>query len=197
MNIEEEKEESNTEGQKPPEETTEAELRLAQLEEAQREVDQFRNLLQRVQADSVNYKRRVEEEREELQKRANANLVIRLLPVLDDFERALQHIRNDDALSSWLAGVELVYRNLRGVMESFGVTQIEALDRAFDPMEHESISYEITEDQEEGKVVSVVREGYKLNGRMLRPAQVTVSKKKEEESSTNDGMPDTSRKETE
>ena len=67
-------------------------LLQARLEEAQREVDQFRNLLQRVQADSLNYKRRVEEEREELQRQANANLVLRLLPVLDDFDRALRHI---------------------------------------------------------------------------------------------------------
>ena len=196
MSAEEEKEESKTEGEAAPEGTTEPELMLAQMEEAQREVDQFRNLLQRVQADSVNYKRRVEEEREELQKRANANLVIRLLPVLDDFERAVQHIPNDDAFRPWLAGVELVYRNLRGILESFGVTQIEAIDKTFDPMEHESISYEITEGNEEGKVISVVREGYKLHGRVLRPAQVTVSKKKEEESS-NEGMPDSSRKETE
>ena len=196
MSAEEEREESNTEGETAPEGTTDAELRTAQLEEAQREVDQFRNLLQRVQADSVNYKRRVEEEREELQKRANANLVIRLLPVLEDFERALQHVPNDDGLRPWLAGVELVYRNLRGVLESFGVTQIEALDKAFDPMEHESISYEITEDQEEGRVMSVIREGYKLHGRVLRPAQVTVSKKKEEGSS-HEGTSDSSRKETE
>ena len=196
MSAEEEKEESKTEGEDAPEEATEAELQLAQLEEAQREVDQFRNLLQRVQADSVNYKRRVEEEREELQKRAHVNLVIRLLPVLDDFERALQHIPSDDAFRPWLAGVELVYRNLRGVFESLGVTQIEALDKTFDPLEHESISYEITEDHEEGRVMSVVRVGYKLHGRVLRPAQVTVSKKKEEES-PNEGMSDSSRKETE
>ena len=196
MSAEEEIEESKTEGEAAPEETADAELRLAQLEESQREVDQFRNLLQRVQADSVNYKRRVEEEREELQKRANANLVIRLLPVLDDFERALQHIPIDDALSPWLAGVELVYRNLRGILESFGVTQIEALDKTFDPMEHESVSYEITEDYEGGRVMSVVRVGYKLHGRVRSPAQVTVSKKKEEESS-HEGTSDSSRKETE
>jgi molecular chaperone GrpE len=196
MSAEEEKEQSKTEGVAAPEGTTEVEQRLAQLEEAQREVDQFRNLLQRVQADSVNYKRRVEEEREELHKRANANLVIRLLPVLDNFEQALQHIPPDDALRPWLAGVELVYRNLTSVLESFGVTPIEALGKTFDPMEHESVFYEVSEDHEEGKVVSIVREGYKLHGRVLRPAQVTVSKKKEEESS-HDGMSDSSWKETE
>ncbi|MCH7838707.1 MAG: nucleotide exchange factor GrpE [Planctomycetes bacterium] len=192
MSTEEEKEPGETEGETAPD----VELQQAQLEEAQREVDQFRNLLQRVQADSVNYKRRVEEEREELQKRANANLVIRLLPVLDDFERALQHIPTDDALSPWLAGVELVYHNLKGVLESFGVTQIEALDKTFDPLEHESVFYEVSEDHEEGKVMSIVREGYKLHGRVLRPAQVTVSKRKEEESS-HEEISDSSGKETE
>ena len=196
MSAEEEKEESKIEGEAAPDETSEAGLMLAQLEEAQREVDQFRNLLQRVQAESVNYKRRMEGDRDEIQKRANANLVIRLLPVLDDFERALQHIPQDDAFSPWLAGVEMVYRNLRGVMDSFGVTQIEALDKTFDPMEHESISYEITEDHEEGKVMSIVREGYKLHGKVLRPVQVTVSKKKQEES-PQEGASDSSRKETE
>ncbi len=161
----------------------EADAGQARLEEAEREVEQFRNLLQRVQADSLNYKRRVEEEREDLQKRANANLVIRLLPVLDDFERSLQHIPSDNALSSWLAGVELVGRNLRSVLESFGMTRIETLDKTFDPLEHESVSYEVSEDHEEGRVMTVIREGYKLHGWVLRPAQVTVSKRKEDESS--------------
>ena len=192
MSTEKEKELGKTEEETAPE----VELQQAQLEEAQREVDQFRNLLQRVQADSVNYKRRVEEEREELQKRANANLVIRLLPVLDDFERALQHIPRDDTLSTWLAGVELVYRNLKGVLESFGVTQIEALDKTFDPLEHESVFYEVSEDHEDGKVMSIVREGYKLHGWVLRPAQVTVSKRKGEES-PHEEISDSSGKETE
>lgn len=156
---------------------SEEDLLQARLEEAQREVDQFRNLLQRVQADSLNYKRRMEEEREELQRQANANLVLRLLPVLDDFERALRHIPRDDAISAWLAGVELVGRNLTSVLESFGVTRIEALDAQFDPAEHESVSFELSDSRDEGTVLSVIREGYKLNGRVLRPAQVTVSKK--------------------
>ena len=90
----------------------------------------------------------------------------------------------------------MVYRNLKGVLESFGVTQIEALDKTFDPLEHESVFYEVSEDYEEGKVMSIVREGYKLHGRVLRPAQVTVSKRKEEESS-HEEISDSSGKETE
>jgi len=191
MSTEEEKELGKAE----EETASNADLQQAHLEEAQRELAQFRNLLQRVQADSVNYKRRVEEEREELQKRANANLVIRLLPALDNFDRALEHIPRDDALSPWLAGVELVYRDLKGVLESFGVTQIEALDKTFNPSEHESVFYEMSEDREEDKVMSVVREGYKLHGWVLRPAQVSVSKREEGESS-HEEIPDSSEKET-
>lgn len=198
MSAESEKEQVK-EGESTPKETAGAELLHAQLEEAQREVAQFRNMLQRVQADSVNYKRRVEEEREELPKRANASLVTRLLPVLDDFERALQHIPKDDAFSPWLAGVELAYRNLRGVLDSFGVAQIEALGKTFDPLEHESVYYEVSDNHEEGKVVSVIRAGYKLHGRVLRPAQVTVSKRKEgkqEEESYHESIMDSPGKET-
>jgi len=155
----------------------------AQLDEARREVDQFRTLSQLERADSVNLKRRMEDEKIELQKRANQNLFIRLLPVIDDFERSIQHIPAEDALNPWIAGMELVYRNLKGVMEVFGVTQIEALNKTFDPLEHESVFYEESEDNEDGKVMSIVREGYKLHGWVLRPAQVTVSKRKEQESS--------------
>ena len=173
MSIEEEKEP----GGAGPEAESEDDLLQARMEEAQREVEQFRNLLQRVQADSLNYKRRVEEERDELQRQANANLAIRLLPVLDDFERALRHVPRDEAISAWLAGVELVGRNLSSVLESFGVTRIEALDTPFDPAEHESVSYEVSDAREEGIVLSIIREGYKLNGRVLRPAQVAVSKR--------------------
>ena len=149
----------------------------ARLEEAERERNQFHDLFLRERADSLNLKRRAEEEREELQRQANANLVLRLLPVLDDFERALQHAPQDDGVSSWLAGVELVARNLLGVMESFGVTRIAAQDAPFDPAEHESVSSEICDTREEGIVLSVIREGYRLHGKVLRPAQVTVSKK--------------------
>ncbi len=153
----------------------------AELEEAQRERGQYHNLLLRVQADSVNYKRRVEEEREELQQRANAVLVLQLLPTLDDFERAIQHAPDDDALRPWAEGVEMVYNKLKGILESFGVTRIEALGMGFDPYEHEALLREFADGIPEGKVVSVVREGYKLMGRVLRPAQVTVSKGRAEE----------------
>ena len=182
MSAEEEKEESKIEGEAAPDETSEAGLMLAQLEEAQREVDQFRNLLQRVQAESVNYKRRMEEEREDLRQRANTNLVLKLLPVLDDYKRALDYIPQDENIVSWSIGVEMVYRSFVAALESMGVAKIEAIGSAFDPQEHESVSYEFTDKGEDDQVVSVVRDGYKLYGRVLRPAQVTLLKKRQDES---------------
>ena len=181
MNEEERDELSQTSEDEANEEGSDLDLR-AQLEEAQREVAQFRSMLQRERADSVNLKRRMEEDMTKLQQSANESLALRLLPVLDDYERALQYVPDVEEFRPWAAGVELVYRNFKGVLESFGVTQIQALGMAFDPLEHESVSYELSSEYEEGMVMSVVREGYKLHGRVLRPAQVIVSRRQEGES---------------
>lgn len=178
---EREKEQSSPgeEGTSP--EVEDIELLRSRLEEAERERGQFHGLLQRVQADSLNYKRRVEEEREEIHRRANADLVLKLLPILNDYEQSLKNAPDADSAHPWVAGVEMVYHKLRGVLESFGVTRIEALGKSFDPLEHEAVLHEVRDDQEEGKVASVVREGYRLHGRVLRPAQVVVSKRAEGE----------------
>lgn len=162
--------------------TGELELLRVQLDLAGQEKEQFRNLLQRVQADAVNLKRRMEEEREGLQQRANAELLLRLLPVLDDYGRAFQHVPVDVAIGSWAAGVDMVYRNFLGVLESMGVTRMAPEGSVFDPLEHESVSYEERDDQEDDTVVMVVRDGYMLHGKVLRPAQVVVSRKHTKES---------------
>ena len=103
-----------------PEDNIES-LRL-QLEEARNEASQFREAMQRSQADLVNYKRRVDEERIGLQQRANESIILNLLAVLDDYKRALQYVPgNVEDLGSWIPGIELVYRNLERILESFGL----------------------------------------------------------------------------
>ena len=181
MNEDEQREQDRPEDEILSQEEDEVSLLKAQLEEERREAGQFRELLQRVQADSINYRRRVEEEKGELQQRANADLVLRLLPILDDYERAIQHVPDVEELRPWTAGMELVYRNFKSLLESFGVTQIQALGMSFDPVEHEALLHQPSEGNEEGKVVAVVRKGYKLHGRVLRPVQVAVSKRKDNE----------------
>jgi molecular chaperone GrpE len=131
---------------------------------------------QRAEADFANYKRRVEQERDEVKRLANAALIINILPILDDLERALASLDIRLVGLTWFDGVRLIYRKLQLVLESAGVSQIEAEGQPFDPRFHEAVMYG---EGEEGKVVAEVQRGYKINDRVLRPAMVIVGKGKE------------------
>jgi molecular chaperone GrpE len=131
---------------------------------------------QRAEADFANYKRRVEQERGEVKRLANAALIINILPILDDLERALASLDIRLVGLTWFDGVRLIYRKLQLVLESAGVSQIEAEGQPFDPRFHEAVMYG---EGEEGKVVAEVQRGYKINDRVLRPAMVIVGKGKE------------------
>ena len=165
-------------GLPPGPELSEEERLRAELEEAERERGQFRSLAQRVQADFVNYRRRVEEEQQEFQRGAAAQLILKLLPVLDDLERSLVQMPEDTSSSKegWLEGIGLVVRKFHAVMEEAGVQRIEAAGRAFDPWEHEAVAFQETREHQEGHILGLVREGYKLHGRVLRAAQVMVAR---------------------
>jgi molecular chaperone GrpE len=146
----------------------------------QKEKEEAQRLLanwQRAEADFVNYKRRVEQERGEAARLANAALIINILPVLDDLERALASLNIQLVGLTWFDGIRLIYRKLLLVLESAGVSQIEAEGQPFDPRYHEAVMYG---EGEEGKVVAEVQRGYKLNDRVLRPAMVVVGKGKEQ-----------------
>ena len=151
----------------------------AELEEADRERGQFRSLLQRVQADFVNYRRRAEEDREGQQKHANSRLILQLLPILDEFSLAIDQAPHRKTPVPWLEGVRLIHRKLHSLLESEGVTRIEAAGKGFDPFEHEALSQQESHDHGDGQVLMVVRDGYKLHGKVLRPAQVIVTKNSE------------------
>ncbi len=162
--------------------TDEETLVQEQLEEALREKDQFRRMAQRAQADLINYKRRAEEEQTEIRRYGNSQLILKMLPIVDDLERALALVPDDAVAPGWLEGLTLVQRKIDSFLESEGVTKIVALGQPFAPDEHEAISYEISEDgAEEGTVVRVIQEGYKQHDRVLRAAQVTVARAPEKE----------------
>lgn len=148
-----------------------------QLEEKLQEASRFKELLQREQADHINYRRRVDQQREEIQQRANADLLGVLLPIFDDFARALAHAPESEDYRSWIEGIRIVHRNFNNMLESFGITQIHAEGVQFDPVEHEAVLYEDKADYDDNVIVSVLRNGYKLHGRILSPAQVTVSRR--------------------
>lgn len=148
----------------------------ADLEQARADSEEHYRLLQRAQADLINYRRRVEQERGDAIRGAKADVILAVLPVLDDFELALKSTPPDVANLPWVQGLALVERKLRAAVEATGATQIEALGKQFDPWEHEAVMYEESPGHEEGEITGVFRPGYKLQGRIIRPAQVKVAK---------------------
>ena len=128
----------------------------------------------------------IEEEREDLLKYSNSRLLVTLLPVLDEFNMALGQAPNDDAPESWVEGIRLIHRKLHSLIESEGVTRIEAESKSFDPLEHEALAQQESPEHEDGQVMMVVRDGYKLRGRLLRPAQVIVAQKVKANTQTSD-----------
>jgi molecular chaperone GrpE len=150
-----------------------------QLAKAQEDAKKYFNNWHRAEADFQNYKRRSEQEREELRRFGNVSVIINLLPVLDDFERAFASLDSHLAGLSWFDGMLLIYRKLRQLLENAGVKQIETEGQAFDPRFHEAVAHV---EGEEGKVVSEVQRGYMLHDRVLRPAMVVVGKGRPQES---------------
>jgi len=133
---------------------------------------------QRAQADFINYKRRSEQEKEELGKFANAALMLSLLPILDDLERAFASIPPKLTKLSWADGLRLIERKLRASLEAQGLFQIKALGEPFDPNLHEAAMYT---KGKEGIVIEELQKGYKLHDRVIRPAMVVVGNGEEKE----------------
>ncbi len=148
-----------------------------QLAQVREDAQKYLANWQRAEADFQNYKRRVEQERDEGRRFASAALIINTLPILDDLERALMSLDAHLAGLTWFDGIRLICRKLQVVLENNGVTIIEAEGQQFDPRYHEAVMHA---EGEEGKVLAEVQRGYKLYDRVLRPAMVVVGKAKEE-----------------
>ncbi len=148
------------------------------LAEEKEKAETYLSNWQRAQADFVNYKRRNEQEKGELSKFANAQLMLGLLPVLDDLERALDSVEPQLADSGWVEGIRLIERKLRAGLEAQGLTQIKAIGEAFDPNSHQAAGHS---KGEEGTVVQELQKGYMLQDRVLRPSVVIVGSGEAEE----------------
>lgn len=153
----------------------EVELRIAR---AEAEAADYKDQWLRAIADMKNYKRRAEHEREELKKSAHAGLFLKLLPILDDLERAIENIPPEIAESTWWEGTSMIAQKFRLLFESEGVKPIEALGQPFDPNFHHAVAYEEAPGHE-GEVTAVLQNGYTLHERVLRPAMVKVGKEQE------------------
>jgi molecular chaperone GrpE len=145
----------------------------ARLAEVEAKRDEYLDLAQRVQADFENFRKRAAREQERLVAHAHERLVKELLPVLDDLERALEAAeRHEEA--QLVDGVRLVERSLRNALEKEGLREIET-DGAFDPHIHEALLSQVREGAEPGSVVEVVQRGYRMGGKVVRPARVIVA----------------------
>jgi molecular chaperone GrpE len=149
----------------------------AELAEIEQKADEYLRLAQRTQADFINYRRRMEEERAQQASYAGLNVLSRLLPILDDFHRALANASEAELQSGWGQGVQLVERNLTGLLTAEGVEQIPAEGAEFDPRLHEAVGSAPSAEVPEGHVLHVARQGYRKGERILRPTQVVVAKR--------------------
>ncbi len=145
-----------------------------ELEEEKAKSEENLKQWQRSLADFINYKRRVEQERADQSRSANTSLIMKLLPVVDDLDRAFAGVPQELRRFTWLDGITLIDRKLRSVLEQEGVAPIEALGKDFDPALHEAVMFEEGADPHRGKVVAELQKGYKLHERVIRPTLVKV-----------------------
>ena len=152
--------------------SAEIEALKRQVEESQAKLAETVQGWQRATADFQNYKKRIERDNEMNYASMKGEIIKKVLPALDDLERALQNRPTDDA---WANGIELIARKLQNLLNSEGLKRIEAEGLPFDPNFHEAISHEHNEDFESGQVIAVVQNGYMLGERVIRPALVRVA----------------------
>ncbi len=146
-------------------------------EELKKQVEENYNRLLRMQADFENYKKRVAKERDDMYANAVESIAGQLLPIVDNMERALEAFRKDQLNEQHICGVEMVCKQLIGVLEKNGVKEIEALEKDFDPNVHHAVMREPGEDEDENIIKEVFQKGYILGNRVIRPSLVKVSVK--------------------
>jgi molecular chaperone GrpE len=142
------------------------------LAEAESKTSEYRDSWMRSQAEFQNYKKRLERDNELTYVSMKGDIIKKILPVLDDLERALQNRPSDNA---WANGIDLIARKMQNILDSEGIKRIEAEGTEFDPKFHEAISHEPADGVKSGFVISVVQNGYMLGDRVIRPALVRVA----------------------
>ncbi|MFB0505031.1 MAG: nucleotide exchange factor GrpE [Candidatus Bathyarchaeia archaeon] len=149
------------------------------LEAEQGKSKEYLSRLKYLQADFDNYRKRMVREFQEVLQRSNERLIASVLNVVDDLERAIETGRKTENTDALLEGVEMVYKNLYGLLEREGLTRIEAIGKPFDPNMHEILAKVPTDDHEDGIVIEEARKGFIFKGKVMRPSVVMISSKKE------------------
>lgn len=146
-----------------------------QLEAAKAEAAKNLDGWMRVQAEFANARKRMDKQRQETQQRATGDMAAKLLPVADDFQRAMETVPETISSDIWFEGIQLVHRKLTTILESMNVKAIEAVGQPFDPNCHEAIMQEPSDDYESGTVTRELQKGYMLGDRVIRPSLVYVA----------------------
>jgi molecular chaperone GrpE len=162
-------------------ETPEEELRrlTEQCEASSREAAANYDKYLRAVAELDNYRKRADKEKSDAITFANEKLIEEILPVIDNFDRALAHASGEDTLESLKQGIGLISGQMAALLKKFGIQEIKAAGEKFDPLMHHAISEEESSEAEPGTVVKEFQKGYLLKGRLLRPAMVAVARKPE------------------
>lgn len=147
----------------------------ARIAELERQVEEHQQRALRAQADFDNFRRRTLKEKEELAQYASMKLVTELLPVLDNFERAIDASRGSGDFDALSKGVEMIFRQLGGVLEQEGLKRMETVGQPFNPEFHQAVMQVESDEHEEGTVVEELQKGYMLKDKVIRPAMVKVS----------------------
>ena len=143
----------------------------------EKRIKELEDSLLRSKAEFINYRKRLEEEQSRLLKYCNEDLIKEVLPILDNFERAIKmdDTNLDDEVSKFLSGFKMIYCNLVNILKSYGVIEIDGNNKPFDPTYHEAIMTEKRDGVQSGMVLEVLQKGYILKDRVIRPAMVKVS----------------------
>jgi molecular chaperone GrpE len=152
------------------------EMLVEELEKTKKEAAGNYDKYLRVTADLENFKRRAIKERADALNYGNENLLKDILPVVDSMERALDHVGNPEGVDAFLEGLKLIYDKLLSTLGKHGVERIDITGKDFDPNFHEAMLQVETEEFEDNKIVEEFEKGYLLNGRLLRPVKVSISK---------------------
>ena len=145
-----------------------------QMEEKDQKIDEYYSQMQRLQADFENYKKRTEKDKKEYVKYANEGLIIKIIDIYEDLERALESAEDGENLKS---GVELIYKNLKDLLGKEGLVEIPTEGEKFDPFKHEALMTENHKDYDSGSVTETLARGYTLNSKIIKCAMVKVCKK--------------------
>lgn len=146
----------------------------SKIDELEKELEEYKTSLARLQADFMNYKKRTEKEKQNIINYGIENFICELLPIIDNFQRALESETEEE--NEFYKGVKMIEKQLIEILKKHGVNEINSLDESFDPNCHNAIVLEEVEGVDEGIVTGVLQKGYRLNDKVIRPSMVKVSK---------------------